>query len=89
MVITFWNAVSGAVSRNAVPERNFSRNSVPGYNKKPRLITAGATTKKLSYENKNFFTRRSPFRAKAGHSLYPPKLVWASADKPPGYYPDL
>ncbi|MCE7924227.1 MAG: hypothetical protein DYG98_14370 [Haliscomenobacteraceae bacterium CHB4] len=25
--------------------------------KKPRLITAGATTKKLSYENKNFFGR--------------------------------
>jgi hypothetical protein len=26
-------------------------------NKKPRLITAGATTKKLSYENKNFLSR--------------------------------
>jgi hypothetical protein len=26
-------------------------------NKKPRLIAAGATTKKLSYENKNFFCR--------------------------------
>jgi hypothetical protein len=25
--------------------------------KKPRLITAGATTKKLSYENKNFLCR--------------------------------
>ena len=28
-----------------------------GGNKKPRLITAGATTKKLSYENKNFLYR--------------------------------
>jgi len=27
------------------------------FNKKPRLITAGATTKKLSYENKNFLCR--------------------------------